>query len=73
MTQEGLLEAHKREREWSATPIGSAFHRFKNAHSRYWQQDSNETISYKRLRELDVKAREAENEFRKLIGAPTWP
>lgn len=67
MTNEEIWAAQRKERAFSDTPIGIAFHRFKTAHSRYWQQDGSDTISDKRLRELSEAANSAERALRDLI------
>ena len=55
------------EREWAQTEIGKAFVRFENAHSRYWQNDGNDRISDRRLRELHEAAEAARCKFLILV------
>ncbi len=65
------MEKLKAQREWAQTPIGMAFIKFENATARYWQQDLSETISNKRLRELDTAMKEARATF--LAFLPDYP
>ena len=61
-TEEPQWRIERREWDaWIQTPVGAAFQRFESAHSRYWQQDGNERISGKRLRELDEASSDARN------------
>lgn len=64
MTRDEIMEFQAKERAFLETPIGKAFHRFKLAHSRYWQSDGSDTISDRRLRELHNAADEAEKVLR---------
>lgn len=59
MTNEEIVAHQRRAREFAETEVGKAFLRFENAHLRYWQQDSNDHISDRRLRELDEAANKA--------------
>ena len=45
------------DKQFRETEIGKALYDFENALIHYWQNDANERISDKRLRELDDKAR----------------
>ena len=60
-------ERATKEREWAQTPLGAAFRKFESATQRYWQQDANEHVSNKRLRELDEACRKARAEFMLLL------
>jgi hypothetical protein len=64
MTREEIIEYQAKERAFLETPIGRALHQFKLAHSRYWQSDSSDTISDRRLRELSDAAEKAEQVLR---------
>jgi hypothetical protein len=69
MTRDEIIADQAKEKEFLATPIGAAFHRFRLAHSRYWQSYGSDTISHKRLNELAAASHKAEQEFRDLILA----
>lgn len=67
MTNEEIIAYQAKERAFLDTPIGQAFHRFKNAHSHYWQADGSDGVSDRRLRQLDETCRNAERALRDLI------
>jgi hypothetical protein len=67
MTQEEIIAYQAKEKAFLVTDIGKAFHRFKLAHSRYWQADGSDSISDRRLRELQDATDKAERELRVLI------
>lgn len=61
------IEQSRKQREWAATPLGSAFHKFENASARYWQMDRDERISDKRLHDLSEQMNAARQEFLTLL------
>jgi 5-methylthioribose kinase len=65
------MEKIKAFREWCQTDIGKAFLKFENTTARYWQMDNSETISDRRLSELDNAMKEARKEF--LAFLPDYP
>ena len=67
LTASAWQQRAAKEREWQQTPLGAAFCKFERATQRYWQQDSNEHISHKRLTELDDASRKAREEFMLLL------
>jgi hypothetical protein len=69
MTNEEIIAHQRREHEFAETEVGKAFRRFESAHSRYWQMDSHESVSYRRLSELDEAARKARAELVALLRA----
>lgn len=62
-----LAKKNKKNKEWLDTDIGKAFRKYENAMANYWANDLSETISDKRLRELDDVMRKAKAEFLILI------
>ena len=60
-------ERAAKEREWRETPIGVAFAKFENLHSRYWQLDGQENVSDRRLRKVSDAADKARHEFLLLL------
>lgn len=58
------LETDKR---WLDTPLGKAMHKYEQATIQYWRKDSDETVSNKRLRELDDAWKAAKKEFKELL------
>lgn len=54
-----IVVHQRRAREFAETEVGKALQRFESTHSRYWQQDSNDRISDRRLRELHEAAEKA--------------
>lgn len=52
-----------KEREWNQTPIGKAFRKFENAHSRFYQMDGQDRISDRSLRSADEAQQTARREF----------
>lgn len=64
MTNEEILAYQVEEKRFLETELGKLFHRFILAHSRYWQQDGNDRISDKRLRELADSSDKAQKELK---------
>jgi hypothetical protein len=64
MTNEEINAYQVKERAFLATPIGQAFHKFKNAYFKMASNEYNERIKDARLRADDAAAKAAEREFR---------
>ncbi len=64
MTPEQWHAARERDKQFRATELGGLFSRYNHALIAYWQRDGDDTVSSKRLRELDEAAREAEKAFK---------
>lgn len=56
-----------RERGWNQTPLGKAFRKFENAHSRFWQMDGQDHISDRLLRNADEAQQTARRELLLLL------
>jgi hypothetical protein len=72
MTREELIAWRAREIAWGATPLGSAFNKFKRALEDAVREDTRadcgrDWISTRKLEALWAKAREAENTLRGLM------
>jgi hypothetical protein len=52
-----------RYERFRATELGKLYTAYDHATIAYWRMDANETVSDKRLRELDEAARAASNAF----------
>jgi len=64
---ESWQERAVKEREWNATPLGKAFRKFENAHSRFWQMDGQDRIGDHALRSADEAQQTARREFLMLL------
>lgn len=80
MTKEEIIAFQRTEKELSATPVGAAFFKFKNALSRAWQLDTEDSLTdrdRKSTKEAHAAAVEAEKnlkaEIRKLLADATRP
>ncbi len=72
MTNEEIIAYQAKERAFAETPVGAAFNRFKNAHARAWQMDTEDSFTdkdRKGTKEAWKKAEAAEAELRSLLDA----
>lgn len=67
MTNEEIAAYQQKERAFLDTEIGKAFHRFKLAHSRMWQNDHRDDLSDRKIREISDAEAAAEKHFRTLL------
>jgi hypothetical protein len=64
---ESWQERAAKERKWNITPLGKAFRKFENAHSRFWQMDGQNRIADHALRSADEAQQTARREFLMLL------
>jgi hypothetical protein len=62
-TEEEWRAARARYERFMATELGKLYRAYDKATIDYWRRDADDNISFKRLEELDGKAREATNAF----------
>lgn len=63
MTNEEIVTHQANQRKFRESEIGKLFNAYHHALINYWNQDGNDNVSDRRLRELDDKARKTEEEF----------
>jgi len=64
MTHEEIVAWQEREKKFLATPVGLAFHKFKNAHFEMAADQYRDHVSDVTLRKHADAAKAAETEFR---------
>lgn len=67
MTNEEIVAHQAKERAFYETDLGKAFYKYESALIRYWQNDQNERMSDRRLRELSDASDTARKEFRQKL------